>query len=631
MGVFQPPSACERIKLADEPDFKLGGMIIKPAERLVIVNGEHRELQPRVMQVLVALARGRPHVISRERLQNLCWEGRIVSDAALNRCVLALRHLAHGFTPEPFEIETVPRIGHRLVERGAKAPALEAGNPTLWRMPATATLAVLAMLAAAAAFLFRAERWPWETGEYVPTVLVTSDVTDTASRELARDLVAKLGSLQAAQSPKMRLIGSAAESSGKPDLVLSVRRATQPAIISGSVVLSVGRSHSILWSKEFDEPSRNVGDLKQQIAYTTAQVVDCALEGIASGDSLSDVLLKNYLTACAALSDYGDYDRRAIVQMLEGVVRSSPSFVAGWAKLLQAEVEAAESFTHPEGTALKPNLKRHIVAARRIEPDLAEAYIAESMFIPWANYIERGRLLDKAVARNPSHALARSFRSQFFSSVGRMDEAVREAREAVRLDPLSPALRDTYVAALAYDGAVDAALDEVAKAERLWPGASSVAEARYRVHLRYGDPKEALRLIRSRTIDAPIVPVQQTFLEARLNPSPENVQKTIRQVRNLHPQAIGAYVQTLAEFGRKEELLKLLSSAPVEALAAEDAYFRPAFRELHRDPRFMPVTKRIGLLNYWRTTGAWPDFCYVADLPYSCKEEAAKASGRPVQ
>jgi tetratricopeptide (TPR) repeat protein len=274
-----------------------------------------------------------------------------------------------------------------------------------------------------------------------------------------------------------------------------------------------------------------------------------------------------------------------------------------------------------------PKLKRHIVEARRVEPDLAEAYLAETLFIPWTNFIERGRLIDKAVNRNPSHAGARALRSQFFGSVGRMDEAVREAREAVRLDPLSPAMRDAYVASLAYDGSVAAALEEIAKAERLWPGAASVIEARYRVHLRYGNPKEALRLISSRAIDTPIAPVQQTFLDARVNPSPENVEKAIRQVRNLYPRAIGAYSQTLAEFGRKEELLRLMSSAPVEAVAGEDAYFRPAFSELHKDRRFMRVAARIGLLSYWRATGKWPDFCSSPGFPYDCKREAEKLSG----
>jgi hypothetical protein len=30
------------------------------------------------------------------------------------------------------------------------------------------------------------------------------------------------------------------------------------------------------------------------------------------------------------------------------------------------------------------------------------------------------------------------------------------------------------------------------------------------------------------------------------------------------------------------------------------------------------------LLDYWRASGKWPDFCFEPDLPYDCKAEAAK-------
>ena len=116
MAVLASRSGVERIDLAKEFDFELGGVTVKPSERVLEVNGERRELQPRVMQVLVALARVRPSVVSRDRLIEQCWDGRVVGDDALNRCILALRHLADGVSPQPFAIETVPRVGHRMVE-----------------------------------------------------------------------------------------------------------------------------------------------------------------------------------------------------------------------------------------------------------------------------------------------------------------------------------------------------------------------------------------------------------------------------------------------------------------------------------------------------------------------------------
>src|SRR4029079_11362597 len=91
-----------RINLAETSDFDLGGLRARHAHRQVSMNGECRELEPKVAQVLIALASASPAVVSRDRLVEQCWGGRIVGDDALNRCILALRHLAREFSPAPF-------------------------------------------------------------------------------------------------------------------------------------------------------------------------------------------------------------------------------------------------------------------------------------------------------------------------------------------------------------------------------------------------------------------------------------------------------------------------------------------------------------------------------------------------
>ncbi len=43
----------------------------------------------------------------------------------------------------------------------------------------------------------------------------------------------------------------------------------------------------------------------------------------------------------------------------------------------------------------------------------------------------------------------------------------------------------------------------------------------------------------------------------------------------------------------------------------------------------MALAARIGLVDYWRSTGEWPDFCFDPRLPYDCKAEAAKLAVHP--
>src|ERR1700680_2909677 len=66
------------------------------------------------MQVLVALARADGAVVSRDELIQRCWEGRIVGEAAINRCIWKLRELSEAGGEPTFRIETIPRVGYRI-------------------------------------------------------------------------------------------------------------------------------------------------------------------------------------------------------------------------------------------------------------------------------------------------------------------------------------------------------------------------------------------------------------------------------------------------------------------------------------------------------------------------------------
>lgn len=84
-------------------------------------------------------------------------------------------------------------------------------------------------------------------------------------------------------------------------------------------------------------------------------------------------------------------------------------------------------------------------------------------------------------------------------------------------------------------------------------------------------------------------------------------------------------VQVLSILNRDDELLPLLLGVPLDqAASVTDVAFRPAVREFWHDPRALTYAKRIGLLQYWQSSGKWPDFCADTDLSYDCKKEAAK-------
>lgn len=117
------------VDLAREPAFRLARIDVRPATREVLAAGLRQVLEPRVMQVLVALARRRGEVVSRDELIGACWRGRVVGDDAVARCISALRRLAAACGG--LAIETIERVGYRLHEEadgrsGRHAAASEA-------------------------------------------------------------------------------------------------------------------------------------------------------------------------------------------------------------------------------------------------------------------------------------------------------------------------------------------------------------------------------------------------------------------------------------------------------------------------------------------------------------------------
>ncbi len=156
--------------LADEDDFQLGAIRVRPSLCEVEAGASRERLEPRVMQVLVALARADSAVVSRDDLILKCWGGRVVGEDAINRCVSKIRQLADLGGARVFAIETIPRVGYRLrriEERAADATSVPEVSPAPPGSPSRRwivwAIGIIAIAASAAGALYyypqRAPQW----------------------------------------------------------------------------------------------------------------------------------------------------------------------------------------------------------------------------------------------------------------------------------------------------------------------------------------------------------------------------------------------------------------------------------------------------------------------------------------
>ena len=116
-----------RIVLAHELPFTIGDLRVHPSTRQVQRGDRWETLEPRVMQVLVALFRAQARIVTRDELIDWCWDGRIVGEDAINRAISRLRQVAVEVGEGSFGVETITKVGYRLVAgaSSSKAPSPE--------------------------------------------------------------------------------------------------------------------------------------------------------------------------------------------------------------------------------------------------------------------------------------------------------------------------------------------------------------------------------------------------------------------------------------------------------------------------------------------------------------------------
>ena len=78
-------------------------------------DGREALLQPRIMQVLVAMARARGQILTRDVLTDRCWDGVVVGEDAINRVISRLRRISEELGEGCFAVETIARVGYRLI------------------------------------------------------------------------------------------------------------------------------------------------------------------------------------------------------------------------------------------------------------------------------------------------------------------------------------------------------------------------------------------------------------------------------------------------------------------------------------------------------------------------------------
>jgi DNA-binding winged helix-turn-helix (wHTH) protein/TolB-like protein len=635
-----------RIELAWEPDFTIGALEVRPSSREVEAGGVRRVLQRRVMQVLVALAQSTSEVVPQRELIQRCWDGLSVSDDAIWRCIAQLRRLAETWSEPPFEIETIAGIGYRLEAAPGGGRGANTGTPSAIRIRGDPRA-----------------RWAW-----VAAVLIVAAAA-TAGVWLARDRLAAPASVGVAVLPLETLSAGqdarylADSISGEVRSVLganqiaAVSRADTPSlrgadaarlgfafVVGGSVLHDAGatrvsvrledaRSRAAVWSADFVRPNGAVAGLDAEVATKLADIVEIAEYARTSKPPLSDDAA---LSALLEAHDAIRWDRREswarLLDVAARPVAAAPRFAFGHSMLATANAYAVRWNAMPERTPqFAATARREAHRALELDPRDSGAYFALSILEPADHYRAREVILLQGLKQQgrPAAPFASLYASEgeVLRGVGRFQDSLPFFQRAQAIDPLSPIKNEGLILAYWEAGQETQAEELLAQSVSRWPDHPEMRTLRLSVTAFSGSPAAASALLddpaaRPAELAGPAIDAWRALLLARSARTPAHVAAAARLVVGVDDRGLLDHetaVMMLAGLGEVDAAFAAAQKAVREERLEPWVLFTEPTRAMRRDPRFARLAASLGLVDYWRSTGKWPDFCAGPKAEIDCR------------
>jgi adenylate cyclase len=413
--------------------------------------------------------------------------------------------------------------------------------------------------------------------------------------------------------------------------------------LSATVHLDDPRNHVTLWSGKAEAPVDQAAQLQAHLAASIVGVLACSNRALAPVHGLSDpTLLTRYLRACDIFvnqydgTDPGQTDE--LVTDLHQVTSGAPDFTAAHSDLAEREAYLAPLLPPEQAAAVRADAASEADRALALDPHSSDAYLAKALLLPLDHWADREAMLRRAVAADPDWPHANGFLGQLLADTGRMSDAAQFMHRAASVD-LQIDWRPAEAWIVGGSGQGSDCVATMTQYLRLWPNDPGTWLYRFDCLEFAGRWDDALAMLNdasTRPAALAIAPAaEQVYLNAMKSGRPADK----AEARTLVLPAAGdtspvltVKIQTLSTLGFVDDAFaaadRYVPTAPVANGTPLFLFFTPT-APMRRDPRFIKLAARLGLVDYWRTTGHWPDFCSDPSLPYNCKAEAAKLTTKP--
>ena len=597
-------------------------------------NGITQSLEPQVFRLLAHLIENRHRVVTRNELYDTIWNGRVVAESALYSRIKSVRAAIGNDGTDP--IRTVSRSGYQFVAEVEEVATAEkeVAKPQSVRAPKRKWVAVAAVVAVAALLVTVTLNWqgstPAAAASAVPTLAVlpfldmspgkdqeyfvdglTEELTDQLSHIPGMRVVARTSTFAYKNRPED--LRTVARTLGAQNLLEgSVRRDGDQLRITAQLIDANGKH---IWSQTFDRRREDIFAIQEEVSSAITAVLSVAVSATggpaARGGTHNVDAYDAYIAARAALTDpaLASPEQLALgLAQLERATTIDPNFATAWA--WQTITYHRAGFLPQHGN---PELlaKANRAAARAYELAPQESWVLVASALASMSEYEWAAAEEKfararAAATGSENPWACS--GCFALTVGRSDDALMYLQQAQDADPLFAAnvLQVSYAHEIRREFDLADADNEAAR--HLDGAEPSVSFRRMFVAFSRRDPA----LIRANAIPNTGWYTLYQQLSAELD-RPEkalaDLHDAIKDQRRGETSGWGVKPAIWAAYlGDPRLALEL-----VRPIALDVTYTRilwaPVFSDMRRLPEFKALVTELKLVDFWRTTGKWGDFC----------------------
>ena len=609
--------------------FEIGEWEVLPAQGVMRSGDREEKPEPKVIEVLVALASRDGDLVTREELIDEVWDGRPTSDEPINRCLSQLRgHLGDRTRPYKY-VETLTRRGYRLNqpvrlrETGRSTGGLRRRRHGLRNQGRFWILVPLLVVTSLVVVLMRSGLFtPSGTGYRSIGVMPFENLsTDEADQYLVsgfkEELVKTLHNV-----PEFTIKRSQAS---YPDLdtdaiaeLLGVDDLLYGALQHSGDTLKVtyrverGSTGEVISAGDVTGNVEDVFDLQGQLAVLVRNDLlgESPQQLISATHHPNPKAYDRYMRGLYAFERRGRgrvENLDSAIELFQQSMDLDPLFGPAYLSLATAYAVLPDYHSAPLAESHRLALET-VQRGIEVDPSIRAAAGAVSGFVyhkqhEWS-LAEEGYRRATSAAAVDSNAFV--WYSLMLAGVGRLNEAREQILKAQRIDPSSAVINSRVAIVYAWLGDEKNTAEYYRRADKLGAGGETHVLVGALQLIRAGELEQAEELT-TRAVSMAggatdwIAPVYAALADPDVREPALDALDSASQARRIDPR-LDILARTLLGDIDGAMQVALSYSAPGQGFDM-DILFLPELRSLREHPAFPDLLSKLGITKYWQEKG----------------------------